>query len=360
MLEYPVKMSEIPAFEKRNNLKINVYGYTYILADNKYVIHPLQISKYRINNVNRVDEQKTTSLQRSCNEIDLLLVTSKIKGNFNTHYCAISSLSRLVSSQLSKHDHKSYICRSCLTAFTTEDKLTQHKTLCAAINDDVTTKMPTDIQIEFKNFKNQIPIGFVGYADFECSLEKISVASGSKSTKKQSHTVTGWSFQLVCTEDANQSLPLKTYTGPDAVKVFLNYIKQVEGYVFDTKYANPVKIIINAEQECEFQKATTCYLCNGDFKEDITKARDHCHITGVYRGPTQIICNLDARIPHILCRSYFIICAVMTRTLSFENWGSIQAKLNASRIIRKNISALALIVYASSTQYNLWRHHSIV
>ena len=171
------------------------------------------------------------------------MVTSEAKDNFNTHYCAIKSLSRLVSSQLSKHAHKSYICRSCLTAFQTEDKLTHHKTLCAAVNDDVTTKMPKDNQLEFTNFKNQIPVGYVAYADFEASLAKVSISSGSKTIKKQTHTVTGWSFQLVCTADANQSLPLKAFTGPDAIKAFLNYIKQVEDYVFEHKYKNPVKII---------------------------------------------------------------------------------------------------------------------
>ena len=60
---------------------------------------------------------------------------------------------------------------------------------------------------------------------------------------------------------------MKTFTGPDAIKACLNYIKQVEDYVFEHKYKNPVKIIITPEQECELQKATTCYLCNGEFDE---------------------------------------------------------------------------------------------
>ncbi|GFX34205.1 DNA_pol_B_2 domain-containing protein [Trichonephila clavipes] len=54
--------------------------------------------------------------------IDLLYVRN---GEFG-HYCFIKSLSRLASKQLSKHQHKTFICKRCLSSFQTEYKLLQH------------------------------------------------------------------------------------------------------------------------------------------------------------------------------------------------------------------------------------------
>ncbi|BFZ23189.1 hypothetical protein BsWGS_26228 [Bradybaena similaris] len=43
-----------------------------------------------------------------------------------------------------------------------------------------------------------------------------------------------------------------------------------------------------------FESATTCDICNKDFSVD--KVRDHCHITGKYRGAAHNACNLKLRI----------------------------------------------------------------
>ena len=50
---------------------------------------------------------------------------------------------------------------------------------------------------------------------------------------------------------------------------------------------------ITDEQEAEFRKATVCSICNKNFKPEVTKVRDHCHFTGIYRGCAHEKCNLD-------------------------------------------------------------------
>ena len=53
------------------------------------------------------------------------------------------------------------------------------------------------------------------------------------------------------------------------------------------------KMKITQEQERKFQRSTKCYICEKKFTEKSIKVRDHCHITGKYRGPAHKACNLQ-------------------------------------------------------------------
>ena len=48
----------------------------------------------------------------------------------------------------------------------------------------------------------------------------------------------------------------------------------------------------------QYTKATECYFCHRPFSKtdkNLQKVRDHCHLTGEYRGPAHNSCNLSAR-----------------------------------------------------------------
>ena len=85
-IEYPVSLRDINKFESLNsNISITVLGY-----DEWDKIYPLRISKHN---------DRT-------HKIKLLL----IEDNEERHYCLIQNLSRLLSSQVSKHNKKCFIC----------------------------------------------------------------------------------------------------------------------------------------------------------------------------------------------------------------------------------------------------------
>lgn len=42
-----------------------------------------------------------------------------------------------------------------------------------------------------------------------------------------------------------------------------------------------------------FEYATICHICENPFKIDETKVRDHCHLTGKFRGAAHKNCNLE-------------------------------------------------------------------
>lgn len=63
-----------------------------------------------------------------------------------------------------------------------------------------------------------------------------------------------------------------------------------------------VKIILSANvpivnltrQEWEkFHGATHCHICEKPFAQDNTRVRNHCHLTGHYRDPVYLNCNLN-------------------------------------------------------------------
>ena len=45
-----------------------------------------------------------------------------------------------------------------------------------------------------------------------------------------------------------------------------------------------------------FQKATHCHICEKKYKVDDVTVRDHCHVTGKYRGSAHQSCNLKLQI----------------------------------------------------------------
>ena len=53
---------------------------------------------------------------------------------------------------------------------------------------------------------------------------------------------------------------------------------------------------MTARDECNFKKATRCHICNKKYKESDERVRDHCHITGIYRGSAHAACNLKLQI----------------------------------------------------------------
>ena len=53
---------------------------------------------------------------------------------------------------------------------------------------------------------------------------------------------------------------------------------------------------MSAEEEEKFQLANSCWICNTLFDVGDEKVRDHCHITGKYRGAAHFSCNANLKL----------------------------------------------------------------
>ena len=59
-------------------------------------------------------------------------------------------------------------------------------------------------------------------------------------------------------------------------------------------FNKPLKM--KRKDEDKFQKANSCHFCDKKYTEKDIRVRDHCHITGKFRGSAHDYCNLKLRI----------------------------------------------------------------
>ena len=277
-IEYPVSLKDIDKFESQNpSISITVLGY-----EGKRV-YPLRNS----NNTNR--------------EHDVILILIEEEGV--NHYCLVKNLSRLLSSQVSKHDGKRYFCKRCLNPFNNQKALDKHEEYCSN-HKAVKINMPEKgTMLKFKNYHRGEKVPFIIYADFESCIKSIHTCDlnpeNSYAKQYQKHEPISFYYYIKCF-DSEVYLPIKerSYTGKNAERVFLKYLEE------DIKMiANiPKKEIIFGEKEKErYNEETRCWICKGEFDDkdkNKEKVKDHCHYTGRYRGAAHNVCNLNYRNPN--------------------------------------------------------------
>ena len=54
---------------------------------------------------------------------------------------------------------------------------------------------------------------------------------------------------------------------------------------------------LNKKQWKKYKRSTKCHICYKPFTQTNLKVRDHCHYTGLYRGPAHLLCNWRYKIP---------------------------------------------------------------
>ena len=271
-IEFPVEVKQCNKLEKQNSIRINVFSY-----ENKKPF-PVYVSKEKYENC-----------------LNLLLITDDEK----THYVLIKDFNRFMYNQ-TKHKSKKHFCMFCLQHFTSEKILNNHKENCIEINGTQAIKMPDKSNniLKFNNFHKQLPVPFVIYADFEALTEKVS---GCKpNTEKsftqayQKHTDCGYGYKVVCCYGDKYTKPIKIYRKPKAVYKFMEAMLKEIGYckyVIKKYFNKPLKMTPYNEEQ--FQKESECHICGKEYKNNDIKVRDHCHITGVYRGSAHQDCNLN-------------------------------------------------------------------
>ena len=171
--------------------------------------------------------------------------------------------------------------------------LIKYKEDCEGINKSSTRiDMPAAgrAHIRFKNHKNQMPVPYVIYADFESIIKPKSSKTGDKSEITTEHEACGFGYQVVRYD--NVAYPSVIYRGEDAVDVFLQRLNQ-ERHSINMKFKNPEPIIMTHQDEKDHQNATHCWICQEQIVGDanLDKVRDHCHFTGKYRGAAHKTCN---------------------------------------------------------------------
>ena len=116
----------------------------------------------------------------------------------------------------------------------------------------------------------------------------------SYTSKYQDHIPCNFAYKLVCIDD-KYSKDIILYKGKNAVYKFIQSIYNEYSYCrgIIKKHFNK-DLIMSAEEEEQFETSEICRICNKLIKND--KVRDHCHITGKYRGDPHWNCNINLKI----------------------------------------------------------------
>ena len=105
----------------------------------------------------------------------------------------------------------------------------------------------------------------------------------------QKHVACSYEYEVVCCYDDKLSKPFKMYRGVDSFNKFFSDIFEEEKEILDKlkEFKNTPMNLSNGDQ-INHKNATNCYVCNCSFTVENNKVRDHCHVTGNYRGAS---CN---------------------------------------------------------------------
>ena len=141
----------------------------------------------------------------------------------NWHYLVVKSLPGLLKGITSSHNEDFY-CLNCFCAYTTRNKLEEHKKICENhyyCHVEIPTK--DNNIIKYNQGEKSIKLLFIIYADLECLLEKMSTCQNnpneSSTTEINKHTPSGYSLFTHCSFDKTKN-KLNYYRGKDCMKKF--------------------------------------------------------------------------------------------------------------------------------------------
>ena len=243
-IDFPTPIKQINKLEKQNrNLAISVCGW----EDDNVVIH--RISERR--------EEKNVKL------VNLMLLE---KGT-NQHYCWIKRESALLFDP--KKNNKTFYCTMCLTRFSREHVLMEHKKYCKGVNGRPTrVVMPEEGEniLSFQNQKKKMKKPYVIYADFEAIVKKIQGCErgaewGSKcyTERTELHLACGYSFIVVrCDGKVVGSKPQR---GENAAEEFFRDILYVEKKIRES-LTTPKKTVMTCKDWEDIRKVDDCHICN--------------------------------------------------------------------------------------------------
>ena len=109
------------------------------------------------------------------------------------------------------------------------------------------------------------------------------------------HTPSGWCLYSEFAYGDVDNL-LRLYRGKDCIETFCNYIKGEARRLYHMFLELPMGPL--TKKQCnKYKKATKYHIFYKPFTLRNPKVRDHCHYTGLYRGPSHSLCNLRYKIP---------------------------------------------------------------
>lgn len=270
-ISFPVQVTDIAKFERLNStIAVNLFGWD----DGPYPIY------------------NTCELERLYT-INLLMLVD----GTNQHYVWIKDIAKLCYRN-SNYEHRKHPCVRCLHVFSRMDLLQKHEGDCMGIGEKPQrTIMPEEGKniLKFEGYHKQMRVPYIIYADFEClniSVEGCANDPRESSTRQVSEqTPCGYCYVVIRCDGVTK--PPVVYRGESVVEHFLASL-QDELIEINEVFKHPAMMDMSPDDWRSFDSAKDCHICDEPLAGDMV--RDHCHITGKFRGAAHKECNLKLQI----------------------------------------------------------------
>ncbi len=213
-ITFPIKVKDIPIWEKNNNKFVNVFGYD----EDTQKVYVIRMR----------DGCSSTVLEEEKDKFISLFLHD------DNHYCVVKNLGRLVSSQISKRKNKKHFCLNCMNGFGTDKILAAHQEVCLKRKPQNEVFPNPGDTTKFKNYERLHDVPIVVHADFECFVNPLETEdkdpSESYTVRYQSHVPSGFCYSIKCMDET--VYPTKTvlrtasYEGEDMGKSFVETLSE--------------------------------------------------------------------------------------------------------------------------------------
>ena len=230
--------------------------------------------------------------------VDLLLISDGEK----KHYCWIKNFNRLMTAQTDKSVNSMHYCKRCLIGFRIKDSLLKHAEYCSQHEAQKIELPEPGTMLSFRNYYRKMRVPFVVYADFESFIKPIDTCQPDPSTsytnKYQKHVPSSFCYYIKCFDDDLYSQAPVMFTAEneddDVAQIFIDTLIENIKDIYK-RFKFPKQMIFRKKDKELYDSATVCHICEGELGVD--RVRDHCHLTGKYRGAAHNSCNLSYKVP---------------------------------------------------------------
>lgn len=270
-ISFPVALTDVCRFEAQNDVSVNVFGLEK-QNEAKYLCMPIYLTG-----------------NKKENHVNLLMVEKDATGlslEPTYHYVTIRNLGRLLGKQINLSQNKKTVCDRCLNSFSVQSKLIEHREFCGNTDSMCQLEVPCrkeDRIVEFTKYRNAVFKPFVLYANLQGIMEGPSRIISSVGLYVK-----------------NRMFPKESYyaakRGPDCLQWFCQELMSLSTKINERlEQPNAPNCKLTKQQKTDYDLATLCHICDRKYYGKNIKIRDHCHISGSYRGPAHIACSLNVR-----------------------------------------------------------------
>ena len=129
-------------------------------------------------------------------------------------------------------------------------------------------------------------------------MKRTNSYEGEYTIKYQEHLPNSIGAKLVCI-DHRFTLPSITFKGKDCINKFITWALHKPQWTEQiTKQYFSKNFTMTNEDEDIYENSDICWICKQELNLD--KVRDHCHVTGRFRGAAHNKCNINLRLPRKL------------------------------------------------------------